>query len=126
MDENDCATAVIGAAIDVHRELGVGLLESAYELAMAIELEQRGLRFRRQITLPAVYKGVDLGDAYRLDFLVEDLVIIEIKAVTSLAPIHSAQMLTYLRLTKKRLGMLLNFHANTIREGTRRVVNDLP
>ena len=125
MDENDCSNLIIGAAIEVHRELGVGLLESAYELAMAVELEQRGLRFERQIPLAASYKGVALGDAYRIDLLVEGSVIVEIKAVASLAPIHSSQLLTYLRLAHKRLGLLLNFHSGSMRSGIKRVVNRL-
>ena len=123
MDENECSNVVIGAAIEVHRELGIGLLESAYELALAIELEQRGLSFRRQVPLPARYKGVDVGDAYRLDFLVEDVVIVEIKTLPRFAPVHTAQVLTYLRLANKRLGLLLNFHAESMREGVRRIVN---
>lgn len=125
MDENECSNIVIGAAIEVHRTLGIGLLESAHELALAIELEQRGLRFERQHLLAATYKGVDLGDAYRVDLLVENLLIIKIKAVAQLAPIHAAQLLTYLRLAGKRLGLILNFHAETIRAGTKRVVNHL-
>lgn len=92
---------------------------------MAIELAQRGLRFERQAPLPARYKGVPLGDAYRLDLLVEGCVIVEIKAVARLAPIHASQLLTYLRLSQCRLGLLLNFHERTMRAGIQRVVNDL-
>ncbi|WP_293001671.1 GxxExxY protein [Nevskia sp.] len=125
MDENECSKIIIGAAIEVHNELGAGLLESAYEAALAIEFTDRRLQFHRQLALPARYKGVELGDAYRIDFLVEDLVIVELKAVTALAPVHSAQVLTYLRLSGKRLGLLFNFHADSIRDGTRRVVNQL-
>jgi GxxExxY protein len=125
VDENECSKIIIGAAIEVHNELGTGLLESAYEAAMAIELAQRGLHFHRQLALPARYKGIELGDAYRVDFLVEDLVIVELKAVTTLSPVHSSQVLTYLRLSGKRLGLLFNFHADAIRDGTRRIVNQL-
>lgn len=125
MNENECSNIVIAAAIEVHRTLGVGLLESAYELALAIELGQRDIGFERQIPLSARYKGVDLGDAYRLDFLVENSVIVELKTVTGFAPIHSAQLLTYLRLANKKLGLLLNFHAETMRGGIKRVANDL-
>lgn len=125
MHENECSTIIIGAAIDVHRELGVGLLESAYEAAMGYELRSRGLSFARQVLLPARYKGIDLDEAYRLDMVVENRVIVEIKAVQSLAPIHAVQLLTYLRFADRRLGLLLNFHASSMREGTRRVVNRL-
>jgi len=86
MDENECSNAIIGAAIEVHRHLGPGLLEAAYELALGHELGSRGLRFSRQLKLPAVYKGVELPDSYRIDLLVEDLVIVEVKAVEKLAP----------------------------------------
>ncbi|MCX7072017.1 MAG: GxxExxY protein [Gammaproteobacteria bacterium] len=125
MDENECSKIVIGAAIEVHTELGIGLLESAYEAALAIELAARGLHFHRQLALPARYKGNDLGDSYRVDFLIEDAVIVELKAVIALAPVHSAQVLTYLRLSGKRLGLLFNFHADSLRDGTRRIVNQL-
>jgi GxxExxY protein len=125
MDANPCAPVIIGAAIEEHRHLGIGVLESAYEAALAIELAHRGLHFERQIPLPAHYKGVDLGDAYRLDLLVEGVVIVEIKALARLAPIHTAQLLTYLRLSERKLGLLLNFHAESMREGIRRIANDL-
>ena len=125
MDENECSKLIIGAAIEVHRELGVGLLESAYEAALCYELRQKGLRCDRQVLLPARYKGVDLEEAYRLDVVVEDRVILEIKAIGKLVPIHAVQLLTYLRFAEMRLGLLLNFHAAWMREGIRRVVNQL-
>ncbi len=125
MHENEISKAVIGAAIEVHRHLGPGLLESAYEQALAHELGLRGLRTARQARLPASYKGVSLGDSYRIDLLVEDLVIVEIKAIDQLAPLHEAQLLSYLRFSGKRLGLLLNFHSPVMRKGIRRVVNDL-
>ena len=125
MHENECSKSIIGAAIEVHRVLGVGLLESAYERAMAVELDQRGMRIEKQILLPAIYKGVELPEAYRLDLLVENLVIVEIKAVAVLGPVHTAQLLTYLRLAGKRLGLLLNFHSESMRSGIRRVANHI-
>lgn len=125
MDENECSKLIIGSAIEVHRELGVGLLESAYEAALFHELQASGLKCTRQVALPAVYKGVALEEAYRLDLVVQDLVVVEIKAVQKLMPIHSVQVLTYLKFSGKRLGLLLNFHEPTMREGVRRVVNRL-
>ncbi len=125
MDENECSKSIIGAAIEVHRVFGAGLLESAYERALAVELEQRGMRYVRQILLPVTYKGIELAEAYRLDLVVEDLVIVEIKAVLALAPVHTAQLLTYLRLADKKLGLLLNFHSESMRSGIRRVANNV-
>ena len=125
MDENGISKSVIGAAIEVHSILGVGLLESAHESALAIELEQRGLVFRRQLLLPVQYKGVEVGDGYRVDFLVEERVVVEVKAVSHLAPVHTAQVLTYLRLMGKRLGLLLNFHAESMRAGVKRIANQM-
>lgn len=125
LDENVLSKRVIGAAIEVHRELGVGLLESAYEAALVHELRSQGLSCARQLPLPAHYKGVDLEEAYRLDIVVENCLILEIKSVQQLAPIHSVQLLTYLRFSGMRLGLLLNFHAASMREGVRRVVNRL-
>jgi GxxExxY protein len=124
VDENECSKRIIGAAIEVHGVLGTGLLESAYERALAVELVQRGVRIERHVLLPARYKGVDLGDAYRIDLLVEGLVIIEVKALVCFAPIHTAQILTYLRMAGKKLGLLLNFHAPSMRAGVRRVANN--
>ncbi|TDU27983.1 GxxExxY protein [Panacagrimonas perspica] len=125
MTENEISHSVIGAALEVHRILGVGLLESAYERAMAVELEQRGIRAVRQTLLPVTYKGVELDEAYRLDLLVEDLVIVEIKAVAAFAPVHTAQLLTYLRLANKKLGLVLNFHSESMRSGIKRVANNV-
>lgn len=125
MDENACSQIIIGAAIEVHKELGPGLFESVYEIALAHELELRGLRCVRQKPLVGTYKGADLGEAYRIDLLVEDLVVVEIKALQKLAPVHSTQLLTYLRLAKKRLGLLLNFHEEVIRDGIKRIANQL-
>lgn len=114
---------VIGAAIEVHRELGPGLLESAYEAALSHELTARGLTFARQVPVPVSYKGLPLIDcAYRLDFLVADALVLEIKAVESIEPIHEAQLLTYLRVSGKRVGLLINFNVPLLKNGIRRRV----
>lgn len=114
--------AVIGAAIEVHRELGPGLLESAYEECLAIELTESGIAFARQVALPVIYKGRQLDLAYRVDMIVEARLVLELKAVETLLPIHQAQLLTYLRLTGIRTGLLLNFNAAVLRDGLRRMV----
>ena len=120
---NALSGAVIGAAIEVHRELGVGLLESAYCLALAAELTARGLPFESQVMLRATYKGLDVGDSYRLDFLIAETIIVEVKAVSMVLPIHRAQLLTYLRLSGKPLGLLINFHAPYMNQGISRIAN---
>ena len=125
LPENRVATSIIGAAIEVQKHLGPGLMESAYETALCRELELRGLQFSRQTPVSVRYKDVLLVDAYRADLIVEDHVIIEIKAVEHLLPIHEAQLLTYLRFADKRLGLLLNFHTLPLKAGVRRVVNQL-
>jgi GxxExxY protein len=125
MEENDCSRLIIGAAIEVHRHLGPGLLESAYEMALAHELEINGLKCCRQVELPAFYKGVWLAESFRMDLIVEDSVIVEVKAVGKLIDVHCAQLLTYLRFAEKRLGLLLNFHVPAMRHGVRRIANDL-
>lgn len=113
---------VIGAAIEVHRHLGPGLLESAYEVCMCHELAQRGVSFRRQVEIPVVYKGVSLDCGYKLDILVDEKVILELKAVEAILPVHEAQLLTYLRLSQKRVGFILNFHVPQMRKGILRKV----
>ena len=113
---------IIGAAIEVHQALGPGLLESAYEECLAHEMKLRGLSFMRQVPLPVAYKGVILDCAYRLDFLVAETVVLELKAVDALLPIHTAQVLTYLKLGGWTLGLLLNFNVPILRNGIRRVV----
>ncbi len=123
MDEKALSGEVIGAAIEVHRLLGPGLLESAYELALERELALRGFSVERQKPVPLEYKGMPLGDGFRLDLLVEDSLLLEIKAVEALLPIHEAQLLTYLRLTARRFGLLLNFNEKSLKDGIRRVVN---
>lgn len=124
--ENIVGEAVIGAAIEVHRQLGPGLLESAYESCLCRELELRGLSFERQQSVPVSYKGQSVECGYRLDLVVEGIVLAEIKAVEALLPIHQAQLLTYLRLTGLRLGLLLNFNVPVLTQGIRRVVLGLP
>ncbi len=118
---NELSGKVIGACIEIHRELGPGLLETAYEECLAYELSKTGLRIQRQRALPVHYKEVQLDCGYRLDFVIEDLLIIEIKAVTELHPIHEAQLLTYLKLDKKELGLLINFNVPVLKQGVKRV-----
>jgi GxxExxY protein len=115
--------AVIGAAIEVHRHLGPGLLESLYEEALCRELWLRGLRAERQVPLPLAYKGAELGSSLRIDLVVEKLVIIEVKAVESIVRIHRTQLLTYLKLTQLPVGLLINFNVDLLRHGVRRVLN---
>ncbi len=115
------ARAVIGAAIEVHRQLGPGFLESVYEQALAIEFAERGLSFARQVEIAVNYKGQRVGEG-RLDFLVGGLLIIELKAVESLAPIHTAQVLSYLKTTGFQLGLLINFNVPVLKQGLRRVI----
>ena len=113
---------VIGAAIEVHRHLGPGLLESAYEECLFWELGQAGLRTQRQVPLPVVYKEVKLDIGYRLDLVVQDELIVELKTVEKLLPIHEAQLLTYLKLSSMKTGLLLNFHSAVLRDGMKRMV----
>jgi len=117
---------IIGAAIDVHRALGPGLLESAYEACLAFELAQRELKVVRQQPLPVVYRQGKLECGYRLDLLVENMVVVEIKAIEQLAPIHQAQLLSYLKLSGCKVGLLINFNVKTLKDGIRRVVNNFP
>lgn len=114
---------IIKAALKVHTELGPGLLESAYEACLLYELQKAGFTTRSQVPLPVVYDGVKLDLGYRIDLLVADLVIVEIKAIEEIAPVHKAQLLSYLRLSKKSLGLLLNFNVPHLREGIHRVLN---
>ena len=115
---------IIGAAIDVHRTLGPGLLESAYEECLARELTLRRIPFERQKALPLVYKDVRLDCGYRIDLLVGSRVIVELKAVEALAPVHDAVVLTYLRLSDCRIGLLINFHTAVLKDGIRRLANN--
>ena len=122
---NSITEKVIGCAIEVHRAIGPGLLESAYEECLCYELSQCGLNFERQVPLPVVYKAVKLDCGYVLDIIVEDLVILEIKAVERIMPIHEAQLLSYLRMLDKRVGLTLNFHLSIMKNGVKRIVNNL-
>ena len=115
--------AVVGAAIEVHRHLGAGLLESLYESALCRELWLRGMAAERQVSLPLAYKGAELGSSLRLDVVVEKLVIVEVKAVESLVPVHRSQVLTYLKLTGFPVGLLINFNVDLLRHGVRRLLN---
>jgi GxxExxY protein len=120
---NDITEAVIGAAIVVHKELGPGLLESAYEACLAYELVEKGLKIERQKGLPLRYRGVLLDCGYRLDLLVESQVVVEVKAVEKIELIHEAQLLSYLKLSKCQLGLLINFNVEVLKNGIRRLVN---
>jgi len=121
MEINKLTEKIIGCAIEVHRHLGPGLLESTYESALCVELEIAGLRYHRQVCVPVVYKGRTIGE-YRLDLLVEDAVIVEIKSVERFDPLFEAQLLTYLRVTGKKIGLLLNFNSRLLKDGIKRVI----
>jgi GxxExxY protein len=123
MDLNSISERVIGAAIEVHRSVGPGLLESAYEECLGHELMLQQIRFRRQHPLPLEYKGIRLDCGYRLDFLVEDSLVVEVKSVERLEQVHTAQLLTYLKLGGWSLGLLINFNVAVLRIGIKRVVN---
>lgn len=123
MTENEISNKIIGAAIEVHKQLGPGLLESSYEVCLAYELKQLGLNTQTQVALPVVYKEVKLEAGYRIDILVENKVIIEIKAVDALADIHTAQLLTYLKLKDLKLGLLINFNSVKVIDGVKRIIN---
>lgn len=114
---------IIGCAIEVHRQLGPGLLEGTYESALCIELESAGLKFVRQPVFPVVYKGQVIGE-YRVDLIVEDAVVVELKSVERFDPIFEAQVLTYLKVTGKRIGLLMNFNSRLLRDGIKRFVLD--
>lgn len=125
MNENEISTELIGAAIEVHRCLGPGLLESTYRDCLYHELTLRGFQVEREKIVPLDYKGLVIGTGYRLDMVIEGSVIAELKSVHRLEAVHEAQLLTYLRLTGVRLGLLLNFYVPVLRQGIRRVVNNL-
>ena len=120
---NRISEKIIGAAIAVHKELGPGLLESVYEACLLKEMEQRGIEVSHQVDLPLYYKGQTTGKNFRIDILVENEVVVELKSVEELSPIHEAQLLTYLRLTQKKLGLLINFNVPLLKQGiVRRVL----
>lgn len=125
MSENDVARQIVDAAYRVHTILGPGLLESVYEAALAYELEKRGLRISRQQTVAVVYEAVHIHAGFHADLVVEGEVIVEIKALETVAPVHKKQLLTYLKLADKRLGLLINFNVALIKDGITRIVNGL-
>jgi GxxExxY protein len=121
-EQDELCHRVIGLCLDVHRELGPGLLESAYEEAMVFELARNGLAFERQKDMPLSYRGHQLNCGYRIDILVENVLIVELKAVSEMLPIHHAQLMTYIRLAGRSLGLLVNFNVPVLKDGIRRVV----
>lgn len=121
---NALTEQIIGAAIEVHRELGPGLLESAYEQCLCHELSLRKVAFRRQVDLPVQYKGVFLDCGYKMDVVVNDQVVLELKTVEKTLPIHEAQLLTYLKLYHREVGLLINFNVPLLKDGLKRIVND--
>ena len=125
MTENELSNKIIGAAIELHKILGPGLLESTYENALAYDLKEIGIEVKQQVPMPFVYKEIKLDVGYRLDLLVEKKVIVEIKSVEILAPVHYAQLLTYLKLSNLKLGLLINFYTKLLKDGIHRVVNNL-
>lgn len=125
MTENEIARQIVDVAFKIHTTFGPGLLESVYETIMAYELQKRGLRVRRQQAIPVVYEDVKMDLGFRADLIVEDKVVVEIKSVEAIAPVHKKQLLTYLRLTDKKLGLLINFNVELIKNGITRVVNGL-
>ncbi len=120
---NRISQGIIGAAIEVHRRLGPGLMESTYQRCLAHEFRFRGISLVRELPVPIVYRGLTLEDHYRLDFMVEDRVIVEVKTLTAVHPVHEAQVLTYLRLMHRWLGLLINFHSTILVNGIHRLVN---
>ncbi len=119
---NKLTEQIIGAAIEVHRHLGPGLLETAYETCLAYELQQLGLSFERQKALPLIYKEIHLDQGYRIDLLVEQKVVVELKAVEQITPTHEAQILSYLRFSGCKIGLLLNFNVKLLKDGIRRFI----
>ena len=125
MTENEIAKIVIEVGLSIHRELGPGLFESVYETILAYELQQRGLNVKRQEPIPLFWKGLALDDSFRADMIINDQVIIELKSLEKLSPVHKKQLLTYLKIANKKLGLLLNFGANLFKDGIERIVNGL-
>ena len=123
MIENEISKTIIGCAINVHKQLGPGLLESAYQEYLFYELQQKGLKVRKEVPMPIVYKEVKLNHGYRIDLLVENKVVIELKTVEELNEVHTAQVLTYLKLGSYRLGLLLNFNVTMLKSGIKRIIN---
>jgi len=125
MTENEIARIIVDTAFQIHKSLGPGLLETVYEVILAHSLERRGLKVERQVAVPIVFYGIKFDEGFRADLMVEDKVIVELKSVETIAPVHKKQLLTYLRLTGKKLGLLINFGSELIRDGISRVVNKL-
>lgn len=125
MNENEISYQIIGAAMELHKTLGPGLLESVYENALAYDLKELGFDVKTQVPMPLVYKEVKQDVGYRIDILVNNTVIIEIKSVETLAPVHFAQTLTYLKLSEKKLALLINFNTKLLKDGIHRIVNNL-
>ena len=126
MTENEIAKEIVDSAYKIHTSLGPGLLESVYESVLAYELNKRGMQVERQKPLPVIYEKVRLEEGFRADLIVSDKVMVELKSVEDVAPVHKKQLLTYLRLADKRLGLLINFGAARIKEGITSIVNGLP
>ena len=125
MNENEIAKVVVDAALAVHRRLGPGLLESVYETVLSYELRKRGLKVLQQVPIPVIYDEVRIDEGFRADLIVDDKVIIELKSIESVLPVHKKQLLTYLKLANKKLGLLINFNVEVIRLGITRLVHGL-
>ena len=126
MDENEIAKTVVQAAFEIHSELGPGLLESVYEVVLCDALRRQGLTVDRQRPIPIVFRGIHFDEGFRADLIVNDCVLVELKSVEALVNLHKKQVLTYLRLTGLRLGLLINFNAVLIKDGIRRIANGMP
>ncbi len=122
MEFDDLSNCVIGAALEVHKNLGTGLLESAYEAALSYELQERNISFKQQASLPVQYKNIEINCAYRIDLLIENMLIVELKAVEKVLPIHQAQLMTYMKLANIPTGLLINFNTKLLKNGIKRVV----
>ena len=120
---NSLSERIIGLAIEVHRHLGPGMLESTYQKCLCYELEKHGIQFRKEVDVPLTYKELEIDRAYRADLIVDDCIVLEIKSVESILPVHEAQLLTYLKLCKKKLGLLLNFNVPLLKDGIIRKIN---
>ena len=125
MNENDLSFKIIGVALELHKNIGPGLLESAYENALAHDLREIGLEVKQQVPMPFIYKEIKLDVGYRIDILIENKVVIEVKSITCLTDVHYAQLLTYLKLSDIKLGLLINFNCKLLRDGIHRIVNKL-
>ena len=122
MEFDDLSNCMSGAALEVHKNLGAGLLESAYEAALAYELQERNISFKQQASLPVQYKNIEIDCAYRIDLLIENMLIVELKAVEKVLPIHQAQLMTYMKLANIPTGLLINFNTKLLKNGIKRVV----